>query len=297
MDSPDPPAPRAAPKNPTRRPRARVIGRLILYTALLWIMLRWFEHHQIYAPTRTHDASPEELGRPFEDLTLTTGDGLHLHAWYFPAAGQSPRAQFAALVCHGNGGNISHRLPLASALLDTGIAVLLFDYRGYGRSEGRPDEAGTYIDAQTAWQWLVQRGHPPQAILAVGESLGGAIASHLATQKPVAALILMGAFTSIPDLGSELYPWLPVRSLVRTRYPTRDHLTRVHVPVLILHSRQDELVRFHHAEANFAAAHPPKWLRELRGSHNDSLADTERIRAAVDELIRFLQTTPASPSP
>ena len=291
-----PPLP-AGCKRPPRSALHRT-ARLLAAILIFGLMLRWFEHHQVYAPTRAHDASPTELGRPFEDLTLTTEDGLRIHGWYFPAEPDSARARFVALVCHGNGGNISHRLPLAGALLDTGTAVLLFDYRGYGRSEGRPHEAGTYADAQAAYQWLLARGHRPEHVLAVGESLGGAVAAHLAAQHPVGALILMGAFTSIPDIGSELFPWLPVRWLARIRYDTRESLGRVHVPVLILHSRQDELVRFHHAEANYAAAHPPKWLRELRGSHNESLGDTDRIRAAVEELLRHLESqgTPAPSS-
>lgn len=288
--------PRKAASVTSRRGAAvRWAVRVTCACLLLWAMLRWFEHHQVYAPTRAHEASAGDLGRPFEDLTLITEDGLRIHAWYFPAESTSARARYAALVCHGNGGNISHRLPLAEAFLGTGLAVLLFDYRGYGRSEGRPHEAGTYADAQAAYRWLLGRGHRPEHVLAVGESLGGAVAAHLAAHQPVAALILMGAFTSIPDIGSELFPWLPVRKLARIRYDTREYLTRIHAPVLILHSRQDELVRFHHAEANFAAAHPPKWLRELRGSHNESLGDTDRIRAAVEELLQHLEPAPTLP--
>ncbi|MGA4580043.1 alpha/beta hydrolase [Limisphaera sp. VF-2] len=271
--------------------------RWLLLLVLLWGMLRWFEHRQIYFPTRTLEASGRELGRPVEELELRTPDGLRLHGWYFPADPHSPRASWAMLVCHGNGGNISHRLDLAGALLQTGAAVLLFDYRGYGRSEGRPSETGTYRDARAAYEWLRGRGHPPGHIVAVGESLGGAIAAHLATEVPVGGLILLGAFTSIPDIGSELYPWLPVRWLARTRYDTRAHLRQIQVPVLILHSREDSLVRYHHAEANFAAAPGRKWLRELRGDHNESLTDTERITAAVEEFLRNLEADLQGTSP
>lgn len=264
--------------------------RVAVYLLLLWWMLRWFEHRQVYIPTRELEAHPGALGRPFEELTLLAGDGVRLHAWYFPAPADSPRGAWAVMVCHGNGGNISHRLALAEALLDTGIAVLLFDYRGYGRSQGRPSEEGTYRDAQAAHDWLVARGYEASRILVLGESLGGAVAAHLAAHRPVGGLILLGAFTSIPDIGSELYPWLPVRWLARIRYDTRAYLQQVHVPVLILHSPEDELVRFHHAEANYAAAHPPKWLRPLRGTHNDSLSDTDRIRSGLEELLRRLES-------
>lgn len=268
--------------------------RWVLLLGLLWLMLRWFEHRQIYFPTRTLEATGHELGRPFEEVYVTASDGVRLHCWYFPSDAGSRRAGWALLVCHGNGGNISHRLALAEALLRTGVSVLLFDYRGYGRSEGRPNEAGTYRDARAAYEWLRTRGHEPARIVAAGESLGGAVAAHLATEVPLAGLILMGAFTSIPDVGSELYPWLPVRWLARTRYATRDYLHQTRLPVLILHSRTDELVGFHHAESNFAAVPGPKWLRELRGDHNESLADGERITAAVEEFLKALEPMPVS---
>src|SRR5438552_18997706 len=117
-------------------------------------MLRWFEHSQVYHPQRVLFATGAELGRPFEDVFFKASDGVQLNGWFFPADSKSPRAQLAVLYCHGNAGNISTRLDVCQVLLETGTNLFIFDYRGYGRSHGRPSEAGTYLDAQAAYQWL-----------------------------------------------------------------------------------------------------------------------------------------------
>src|SRR3954470_11479949 len=121
-------------------------------------MLRWFEHSQVYHPDRMLIATGRELGRPLEDLRLTTSDGIQIHGWFFPADQDSERKHLVMLVCHGNAGNISHRLSLARALLETGLNVFLFDYHGFGQSEGVPSEEGTYVDAQAAYGWLIEKG-------------------------------------------------------------------------------------------------------------------------------------------
>ena len=146
-------------------------------------MLRWFEHSQVYHPDRVLTATGAELGRPFEDVLFKASDGVELHGWFFPAATNSPRAQLAVLVCHGNAGNIGHRLDTCAALLATGASVFVFDYRGYGRSQGWPSEEGTYRDAQAAYQWLQRRALPARNIIAFGESLGGGIAAELAAAR------------------------------------------------------------------------------------------------------------------
>jgi fermentation-respiration switch protein FrsA (DUF1100 family) len=234
------------------------------------MMFRWFEYRQVYQPSKDWDADPAGLGRPFEDITLTAADNVRLSSWFFPADENSPRRNTAMLVCHGNGGNISHRLPLCRGLLGTGVNVLLFDYRGYGHSGGRVGEEGTYLDAQAAYAWLRQRGIA--RIIAFGESLGGAVAAELAVREPIAGLVLSNTFTSIADVGAELFPWLPVRWFHTIHYSTLSKLPRIKVPVLVMHSRDDEIVRFQHAERNFAAANEPKLFWETHGLHNDTLA-------------------------
>ena len=234
------------------------------------MLLRWFEHQQIFHPDPLHGSSPEVLGRPYEDFYF--GDSPRLHGWFFPASPESPREHLAVLVCHGNGGNISHRLDQCDKLLRFGVNVLLFDYRGYGKSGGKPDEEGTYRDAQTAYQWLHKKGFSEKHIVVLGEAQGGAIATELALREPVGGLILQSTFTSIPDIGAEIFTWLPVRRLCTIYYDTLSKLPRLNIPVAVMHSRDDRLIGFHHAEKNFAAANEPKLFWELKGGHNETLA-------------------------
>lgn len=230
-------------------------------------MIRWFEHRQVYKPNRNLTANGAELGRPVEEAWIPTPDGVRLHGWFFPAEKDSPRAQQVLLLCHGNAGNVGHRLHFVKAWLELGLNVFVFDYRGYGRSEGRVDEAGTYVDAHAAWGWLRQRGFAPEQVVVLGKSLGGGVASELALREPPGALILQSTFTSIPDLGSELFRWLPVRRLHSIHYDTINRLPRIQSPVLVAHSRRDDLIGFHHSERNFAAANEPKMMLEIAGNH------------------------------
>jgi fermentation-respiration switch protein FrsA (DUF1100 family) len=267
----------------------KTLIQLLLTCLLIVLMLRWFEHSQVYHPDRVLTATGAELGRPFEDVRFKASDGVELNGWFFPASTNSPRAPFALLLCHGNAGNIGHRLDTCAALLATGSSVFVFDYRGYGRSQGRPSEEGTYRDAQAAYQWLRQKGFPGTNIIAFGESLGGGIAAELAARETVGGLVLQSTFTSIPDMGADLFPWLPVRWLGTIHYDTRSKLPRVKVPVLVMHSPADELVRFRHGQRNFAAANEPKLFWELRGDHNDPLAETKHFIAGLEKFLSLIK--------
>jgi len=253
-------------------------------------MLRWFEHNQVYHPLRQLDASGADLDPAFEDVCFQTKDGLRLNGWFFAARNNSSRAGLVVLVCHGNGGNISHRLGTCDALLSTGVNVFVFDYRGYGRSQGRPSEEGTYLDAQAAYQWLRQKGFPGTNILVHGESLGGGVGAELALREAIGGLVLLSTFTSIPDIGAELFPWLPVRLLAKIKYETHRKLPQIHVPVLVMHSRMDRLVGFQHSEQNFAAANEPKLLHELRGGHNEMLNDPEQFIAGIERFLKIVES-------
>lgn len=250
-------------------------------------MIRYFEHSQVYHPARLLMATGAELGRPFEDVFFGGGDGVRLHGWFFPAEAASPRAGQVALYCHGNGGNISHRLQACAAWLETGVGVFIFDYQGYGRSQGRPSEEGTYQDSQAAYRWLRAKGFEPSSIVAMGESLGGGVACELALREPVAGLVLQSTFTSIPELGAELFPWLPVRWFSSIHYATRAKLPRIKTPVLVMHSRADRLVGFHHAQRNFEAAGQPKLFWEIEGGHNEPLTNRARFIAGLEAFLRM----------
>jgi fermentation-respiration switch protein FrsA (DUF1100 family) len=272
--------------------RHKNLAGLLLAPAVLYGLLRLFEHRLTYVPTRAHEAHPQELGRAWEDLTLITSDHVRLHAWFFPADADSTRRGLVFLVAHGNGGNLSHRLGLAAVLLRTGANVLLFDYRGYGRSDGVPGEQGTYRDAEAALAWLRGRGFASTNVIAWGESLGGAVATELATRHPLAGLVLQSSFTSTPDLGKELFPWLPVHTLAHYRYETLRKLPALKLPVLVLHSRHDTIIPFHHGERNFAAVTGPKLFVELEGDHNDPVEQEPAFAAGLEKFLALVEAVP-----
>jgi pimeloyl-ACP methyl ester carboxylesterase len=165
-------------------------------------------------------ATPESIGLSFEEARLTASDGVKLHGWLVLA----PRSRRVVLHFHGNGGNISHRLELLRLLHGMGLSVFLLDYRGYGMSESRPSETGTYLDAAAAWTYLVdQRGYAPDDIILFGHSLGAAVAAYLGGQVRPGALILESPFISIPDIAAHHYWFLPARALVRFRYATAEY--------------------------------------------------------------------------
>jgi len=252
-------------------------------------MLRWFEHSRVYFPLRDLEATGAELGRPFEDVFFKSRDGVELNGWFYPAEKSSPRAHLAVLICHGNAGNISTRMGLYYALLKTGANVFAFDYRGFGRSQGRVGEEGTYLDAQAAHAWLRSKGL--KNIIAYGESLGGGVVSELALREPVRGVILESTFTSIPDIGSELYPWLPVRLISSIKYDTRRKLPQLKVPVLIMHSPDDNLIGYRHSQQNFAAANEPKFFCELKGGHCEAVWDQPGFREAVERFLAVVEGT------
>ncbi|MBC8466839.1 MAG: alpha/beta hydrolase, partial [Deltaproteobacteria bacterium] len=213
-------------------------------------------------PSRQVNVSPGEVGLPYESVKLVTSDNVQLDGWFIPA----PQTQGVVLFFHGNAGNISHRLDSLHLLNKLRLSTLIFDYRGYGRSQGKPSEQGTYLDAEAAWQHLTQeRGVPSQQIILFGRSLGAAVATHLAAIHTPGALILESCFTSVPDIAADLYPFLPAKLLSRLNYNTKEKLQDVTCPVLIVHSRNDEIIPYKHGRALYAAAKEPKRFLELRG--------------------------------
>lgn len=224
-------------------------------------------------------AKPASIGLSYEEISLLTYDGVRLHGWYLPAT----PSRGVLLFCHGNAGNISHRLYTLHLFHGLGLSTLIFDYRGYGLSEGSPTDEGLHWDAQAALRYLlVERRFSADRIILFGRSLGGAIAAQLAKEQPVAALILDSTFTSAADLAADLYPWLPARWLTRLRYDTLAALRASHAPTLILHSREDELINLEHGQRLYQAACAPKSYAELRGPHGEAhLADKNRYYQAL----------------
>ena len=261
-----------------------LLGALALGVGVFGFVIWAAQDRLVYFPERELVTTPRVIGFAYEDVWLSTEDGVRVHGWFIPA----PSARATLLFLHGNGGNISHRLEKIAIFRRLGLEVLIVDYRGYGQSEGKPSEEGTYRDARAAWRYLTQtRGLAASRIVVYGESLGGAVAAQLSTEQTPRALILESSFTSVPDLGAEVYPWLPVRLLARYAYSVKDSLARVQGPVLIVHSRDDEIVPFHHAERLFAAAREPKRLLAIRGGHNDGfILSGERYVEGLDAFLR-----------
>ena len=244
-----------------------VLPRLALLYVLAGCGADYMNSKLVFHPQRKLEDSPGRLGMAFEDVRIKAADGPRLHAWYVPAEGE---AIGAALFCHGNAGNISHRVDTIRVLHELGLNVLIFDYRGYGRSEGRPTEKGVYLDAEAAWRYLTEQlGQPPERIVLHGRSLGGSVAAHLARDHKPAALVVESTFYDITELGAELYPWLPVRWISRLKFKTADYVAAATCPVMVIHSRNDDLIPIHHGRKVFDAAPEPKRFLEIRGGHND----------------------------
>jgi fermentation-respiration switch protein FrsA (DUF1100 family) len=248
-----------------------IAGVVLVYAGILALVV-WFQPRLVYFPLRGYGAvTPLTRGLPFEPVQLPTEDGERLAAWWIPASAPAGEpARGTVLLFHGNAGNIAHRIDYAQMFNTLGYNTLLVDYRGYGDSTGEPSETGTYRDATASWRWLTQtRRLSASDIVIFGESLGGGVATWLTTQHHPRALILASTFTSVPDLGAQVYPWLPVRWISRMHYDNLANLERIKVPVLIAHSPGDEIIPYAHGRQLFGAAHEPKVFLELSGGHNE----------------------------
>lgn len=267
---------------------------LLAYLGLL-ALLYFKQSSLVFLPQieRGFRASPADIGLPFTPLQLATVDGETLDGW-FVSAGTEHGERGLIIFFHGNAGNIGHRLGYLRMFHDMGFATLMVDYRGYGRSSGTPSEEGTYRDAATIWGHATQMlGFAPGRIVLFGESLGGGVAGQLAAQQNPGALVLASTFTSVPDLGADLYPLLPIRLLARIRYDTRQGLPRITCPVMVVHSRDDDVIPFVHGRRLFAAASAPKRFLEIEGGHNDGFVFGRE--AWVRQLDEFLRQALASP--
>ena len=224
----------------------------------------------LFFPARAIGQTPAAAGLTFAEVTFATEDGERLHGWWVPARREPSCGH--VLLCHGNAGNIGDRLPHVDRLSSAGFDVLAFDYRGYGRSTGRPSEQGLRRDARAARAALLQQSVDPAKILYLGESLGAAVALALALEHPPAGVVLQSAFTSIRDMARVHYPLIPP-ALVPDAYPSLRLIGGLRAPLLVLHGDRDEIVPLLHGEALAEAAPEPKRLHVFRGAgHNDLLA-------------------------
>jgi fermentation-respiration switch protein FrsA (DUF1100 family) len=253
----------------------------------LGIVLYFMQPVFLYSPVKEVPYTPEELGLDYEKVIFKSSDGLMLSGWYIPAK----NSERTVLFCHGNGGNMVHCLDTINILYNMGLDCFIFDYRGYGNSEGKPSEEGTYLDAKAAYKWLTKvKNVSPDDIIIFGRSLGGSIATRLARRVKAGSLIVESAFTSYVDIGKEFYPYMPVRWFARFSYRTIDYIRDVRCPVMIIHSRTDETIPFEFGLELYEAANEPKEFVEIFGSHNDGfLVSSETYKGAWTKWLESLK--------
>jgi uncharacterized protein len=263
---------------------AATAAGVVVSAWLLLVVAAWgLQRHLVYLPDRSRPAAPADPR--LEEVTFDTADGLRLDGWFLAVDPVAPRSGVTVLVCNGNAGNRAARLPLARALAAAGHQVLLFDYRGYGGNPGRPTEEGLVADARAAAEHL--RARPDVDRLAYyGESIGAGVAAALAAVSPPDALVLRSPFPALADVGRRHYPFLPVRSLLRERFPTSAHLSRYDGPVLVLAGGADRIVP--PALSAEVAAGAGASLHVLEGAdHNDrALLDGAEAVRRVDAFLR-----------
>ena len=263
---------------------------LLVYLGLM-ALIYFKQASLVFLPEIDRDfrASPADIGLPFTPLKLGTADGESLDGWFVPASTKRA-ARGLVVFFHGNAGSIAHRLDYLRMFHGLGLATLIFDYRGYGKSSGKPSEQGTYLDADAAWLHATQAlGFPADRIVLFGESLGGGVAAQLTAKQRPAALVLASTFTSVPDMGADLYPLLPIRLLAHIRYDSLARLAEIACPLLVIHSRNDDIIPFAHGRRLFEAARPPKQFLEIEGGHNEGFVFAREDW--VRQLDGFLQQT------
>ena len=263
-----------------------VVGLYLVSGLVLYFM----QTKLVYHPGRELAATPADVGLAYTEVNFTARDGTSLHGWHVEGKQGGKLSGVTALFCHGNAGNISHRLETLRLGHDLGLSLFIFDYRGYGQSSGAPSEKGTQLDAHAAWDWLVnEQGVRPERIVIWGRSLGGAVAAQLAVDVDPGALIVESSFTSVAAMGAAQYPIFPkffLRRLVTHRYETISIIDDMSCPLLVAHSPDDEMIPYAMDRELYEAAPEPKAWLEMAGGHNEGWQMTGgRYVSAIQEFI------------
>jgi fermentation-respiration switch protein FrsA (DUF1100 family) len=244
---------------------------LFLFIASSFFLSASCKNRLMYYPDKGIITEPGAAGLPFEDVYFRTADRVKLHGWWVP----SPKARATVLFCHGNAGNISYRIDSITVFNRLRLNVFIFDYRGYGLSEGKPFEEGTYSDVQAAWQYLVKmRSIDPGGIILFGRSLGGPIAACQAANSRPGMLILESTFTAARDVAKHHYPMIPSQYIFGSTYPTIEFIKKVRCPVLVIHSPGDEVIPYEMGVRLHEAAPSPKNFMTIQGSHNSGFFES-----------------------
>ncbi len=263
--------------------------KILLYILIiigLYIFKRYFEFKHLYFPQRLFIDSPDNWGLQYEDIYFRTQDGKKLNGWLFT----SNDGKITILFCHGNAGNISYRIYYAERFVEKGYNFFIFDYRGYGKSEGIPSQKGLLLDALSAYEWLtVERGINPEDVIIMGESLGAVIAIWLATRVDAMCLVAEAPFTSVADMAKEIYRIRPPLWALHDKYPAEKWIKKIKMPVLIFHSMDDEVVPFWMGQSIFKSAPEPKKFVTIRGEHCTGIEDPDYLPSITNfiEKIKF----------
>lgn len=256
-----------------------MLALIVLVVGLAYL----FQRRLIYLPSGDPPPAGEVLPGA-SDVGFTTSDGIRLNAWLVPA--RAPGLGMTVLVAPGNAGNRSMRAPLAEALRERGLSVLLLDYRGYGGNPGDPTEEGLARDARAAYRYLVEDlGHSPEDLLYYGESLGAGVVTELATEHPPAGMLLRSPFVDLPSAAAEHYPFLPARLLLKDRFPVRDNVSKVDVPTTVVYGDADSVIPAQQSRTVASAAPDAVEVAVTGADHNDRvLLDGRQLIDAVLDL-------------
>ncbi len=232
------------------------------------ILYKNIENRFVFAPQKGMDSYPADFNMKFRDIYLDTPDGVALHGWFFPVSSGGP----VVLFCHGNAGNISHRLDYIRLLAGLGANVFIFDYRGYGKSSGRPSEKGLYTDALSAYDYLVKSVKiKPGDIILLGRSLGAAAATEIASKRDARSLIIESGFLSVRHMAKHMLLFSLISPLIPQSYNNLEKIKHISMPKLIMHGDKDEVVPFYMGKRLFQEAGEPKYFYGVEGAgHNDT---------------------------
>jgi len=261
----------------------KILLIIILGAIIFKIYFIFLEQKSLYHPFKEIPQTPTNLGIAYEEINFKTDDGKLLNGWFVPAKD----VKVTVLYCHGNAGNIYHRLHKVKFFHEMGVNFFIFDYRGYGKSTGNPSEKGLYKDAQAAYDYIISRSDVDRnKIVVYGKSLGGPVAADLCLHRNASALILEGSFASVALRAQQLYPFLPMKLLITQKYDAMFKVKDIHIPKFIAHGRKDEVISFRHGEILFGVAAEPKQFLPFDGGHNDDVYVTSV--AYRENLQKFL---------
>jgi len=261
----------------------KIILYIIVFAAFLFIYVRYLESRSVFYPVGPIAATPRELGLPFEDVYIQTRDNVKIHGWLIKA----PSAKSTLIFLHGNAGNIGDRLGKIDLFHRMGLNILIIDYRGYGKSGGRPTEEGVYKDAEAAYDYLRKRNDTKeQNMIGYGASLGGAVVIDLAAKKRLDGLIIDSSFSSAADIAKKIYPFLPA-FFMKIKFDSEEKIKDITVPKLFIHSVEDDVIPFVLGKKLYDAAPEPKEFVEIKGSHNDGhIFDQEKIKKGIRAFLK-----------